>query len=140
VEKQEPMQQESVFPGLKRRDSNPLATPKNGSSENTPTTSSYFNLSSLPESKDASDISAEQPEITVVDPITSPLTETPETASTVKSGDKQDLPPPLAPVKKRTVHPDIVARAFIDTTLVVIPAEAFKKLVEKFPHAGIYLF
>lgn len=45
----------------------------------------------------------------------------------------------MAPEKKkprRSVHPDIVARAFIDTTLVVIPQEAFKKLAEKFPNAG----
>jgi lysophospholipid hydrolase len=150
VKNPEPEQEsQSVFPGLKRDSVHVL--PRSHSSENTPTTSSFFDTSDIPasketndilESKDSSDITEkqiEEPEMTI--PIADPL-DTPLAGSPVKAmigDDKKDTPPPISPSKKkRTVHPDIVARAFIDTTLVVIPAEAFKKLVENFPHAGIY--
>ncbi|KAJ3228458.1 Neuropathy target esterase [Clydaea vesicula] len=36
----------------------------------------------------------------------------------------------------KNLHPDIVARASKDATMVVIPAEAFKKLAEKYPSAA----
>jgi lysophospholipid hydrolase len=146
-EKQEPMQ-ESVFPGLKR-DSIPAATP---TSENeTPT--SYFELSK--ETKDSSYFPDKDPlcqeenhiqENPIEEPkLDLPIGDSPVAAEKIdinkKEEVKKDPPPPLTPPKtKRTVHPDIVARAFIDTTLVVIPAEAFKKLVEKFPFAGSITF
>ncbi|KAJ3090881.1 phosphatidylcholine and lysophosphatidylcholine phospholipase [Quaeritorhiza haematococci] len=41
--------------------------------------------------------------------------------------------------RPRSVHPHIVARAAVDTTLAVIPAEAFKKLTEKFPNAVAHI-
>lgn len=45
---------------------------------------------------------------------------------------KKDTPEQELP----NVHPDIIARASVDTTLAVIPAEAFQKLAEKFPSAA----
>ncbi|RUS34556.1 hypothetical protein BC938DRAFT_479726 [Jimgerdemannia flammicorona] len=38
-----------------------------------------------------------------------------------------------------SVHPNIVARATVDTTLVVIPAEAFHRLTEKFPKSAAHI-
>ena len=37
------------------------------------------------------------------------------------------------------VHPNIIARAAQDTTLAVIPAEAFQKLTVKFPNAAAHI-
>ncbi|KAI9488797.1 hypothetical protein BDB00DRAFT_877065 [Zychaea mexicana] len=39
----------------------------------------------------------------------------------------------------RSVHPNIVARATVDTTLAVIPEEAFHKLTQKFPKAAAHI-
>ncbi|KAI8871600.1 patatin-domain-containing protein [Ramicandelaber brevisporus] len=47
--------------------------------------------------------------------------------------------PSVATATRQTtssVHPDIVIRAAVDTTLAVIPAEAFRKLTRKFPGAA----
>ncbi|KAI8927008.1 hypothetical protein BC831DRAFT_549467 [Entophlyctis helioformis] len=41
--------------------------------------------------------------------------------------------------KPRSVHPNIVARAATSTTLAVIPAQAFRKLTEKFPDAAAHI-
>jgi lysophospholipid hydrolase len=41
--------------------------------------------------------------------------------------------------QQRTVHPGIIARATVDTTLAVIPAEAFHKLTHKFPKAAAHI-
>ncbi|RHZ78801.1 hypothetical protein Glove_156g41 [Diversispora epigaea] len=38
-----------------------------------------------------------------------------------------------------SVHPNIVARATVDTTLAVIPAEAFHRLTEKFPNSVAHI-
>lgn len=39
----------------------------------------------------------------------------------------------------RSVHPNIIARATVDTTLAVIPEEAFHKLTQKFPKAASHI-
>ncbi|KAI8375471.1 hypothetical protein BD560DRAFT_392391 [Blakeslea trispora] len=39
----------------------------------------------------------------------------------------------------RSVHPNIIARATVDTTLAVIPEEAFHKLTQKFPRAAAHI-
>lgn len=41
--------------------------------------------------------------------------------------------------QQRSVHPGIIARATVDTTLAVIPAEAFHKLTQKFPKAAAHI-
>jgi lysophospholipid hydrolase len=43
------------------------------------------------------------------------------------------------PRSYRSVHPNIVARATVDTTLAVIPEEAFHKLTQKFPKAAAHI-
>ncbi|KAI9098781.1 hypothetical protein DFS34DRAFT_580168 [Phlyctochytrium arcticum] len=45
----------------------------------------------------------------------------------------------LASIKPRSMHPNIATRAAVDTTLAVIPAEAFQKLTEKFPKAAAHM-
>ncbi|CAO3600064.1 unnamed protein product [Absidia cylindrospora] len=42
-------------------------------------------------------------------------------------------------VYHRSVHPNIIARATVDTTLAVIPEEAFHKLTLKFPKAAAHI-
>ncbi|KAI9272688.1 hypothetical protein BDA99DRAFT_498976 [Phascolomyces articulosus] len=53
------------------------------------------------------------------------------------------LPAASASFKKKrrykSVHPNIVARATVDTTLAVIPEEAFHKLAQKFPKAAAHI-
>lgn len=39
----------------------------------------------------------------------------------------------------RSVHPNIIARATVDTTLAVIPEEAFHKLAQKFPKSAAHI-
>ncbi|KAH6576141.1 hypothetical protein BASA83_001773 [Batrachochytrium salamandrivorans] len=41
--------------------------------------------------------------------------------------------------RHRSVHPGIIARAASRTTLAVIPAQAFRKLTEKFPNAAAHI-
>ncbi|EGF82642.1 hypothetical protein BATDEDRAFT_9648 [Batrachochytrium dendrobatidis JAM81] len=41
--------------------------------------------------------------------------------------------------KHRSVHPGIITRASSPTTLAVIPAQAFRKLTEKFPNAAAHI-
>jgi lysophospholipid hydrolase len=43
------------------------------------------------------------------------------------------------PRSYRSVHPNIIARATVDTTLAVIPEEAFHKLTQKFPKAAAHI-
>lgn len=43
------------------------------------------------------------------------------------------------PRSYRSVHPNIIARATVDTTLAVIPEEAFHKLTQKFPNAAAHI-
>lgn len=57
-----------------------------------------------------------------------------------------DAPPkslPRRPVPKRTqtnsVHPDIIARATVDTTIAIIPASAFRRLIRIYPKATSHI-
>jgi len=50
---------------------------------------------------------------------------------------------PPRPVPKRTgttsVHPDIIARATVDTTIAIIPASAFRRLIRVYPKATAHI-
>ncbi|OIW32187.1 patatin-like phospholipase [Coniochaeta ligniaria NRRL 30616] len=57
-----------------------------------------------------------------------------------------DAPPkplPRRPMPKRTqtnsVHPDIIARATVDTTIAIIPASAFRRLIRIYPKATSHI-
>ncbi|KAK6532355.1 Neuropathy target esterase [Arthrobotrys megalospora] len=41
--------------------------------------------------------------------------------------------------KSKSVHPDIIARATVDTTIAVIPAAAFKRLTRSYPKASAHI-
>lgn len=41
--------------------------------------------------------------------------------------------------KSKSVHPDILARATVDTTIAVIPASAFRRLTRMFPKASAHI-
>ncbi|KAJ6262934.1 hypothetical protein Dda_1492 [Drechslerella dactyloides] len=42
-------------------------------------------------------------------------------------------------IKSKSVHPDIIARATVDTTIAVIPAAAFKRLTRIYPKASAHI-
>ena len=46
---------------------------------------------------------------------------------------------PRAPLRQTSLHRGVVARAKEDTTLAVIPAEAFQRLTKKFPKATAHI-
>ncbi|KAI5923681.1 hypothetical protein F4810DRAFT_202837 [Camillea tinctor] len=49
---------------------------------------------------------------------------------------------PQRPTAKRTatsVHPDIIARATVDTTIAIIPASAFRRLIRVYPKATAHI-
>ena len=50
-------------------------------------------------------------------------------------------PAPASPPHRHytSMHPDIVARASVDSTIAVIPAEAFKRLVRIYPKASAHI-
>lgn len=41
--------------------------------------------------------------------------------------------------KSKSVHPDIVARAMVDTTIAIIPASAFRRLTRMYPRATAHI-
>lgn len=47
--------------------------------------------------------------------------------------------PPRVVKKSTSMHPDVVARATVDSTIAVIPAEAFKRLVRIYPKASAHI-
>jgi predicted acylesterase/phospholipase RssA/CRP-like cAMP-binding protein len=49
------------------------------------------------------------------------------------------LNPPEKPQARNNVHPGVIARANIDTTLAVIPAEAFRRLTRIYPKASAHI-
>ncbi|ORY84493.1 hypothetical protein BCR37DRAFT_345743 [Protomyces lactucae-debilis] len=49
------------------------------------------------------------------------------------------LNPPEKPTSRNSVHPGVIARANIDTTLAVIPAEAFRRLTRIYPKASAHI-
>ncbi|KAI0512500.1 patatin-like phospholipase [Xylaria bambusicola] len=57
--------------------------------------------------------------------------------------DEPPMPPrPKRPSAKRiptSVHPDIIARATIDTTIAIIPASAFRRLIKVYPKATAHI-
>lgn len=57
--------------------------------------------------------------------------------------DDSAMPPQTRrPVPKRTatsVHPDIIARATVDTTIAIIPASAFRRLIKVYPKATAHI-
>lgn len=57
--------------------------------------------------------------------------------------DSQEPHPPKRPKPKRaktnSVHPDIVARATVDTTIAIIPASAFRRLTRVYPKATAHI-
>lgn len=59
-------------------------------------------------------------------------------------GGSHDMPPPnrRAALRRRmteSAHPDIVARATVDTTIAVIPAAAFRRLTRVYPRASAHI-
>lgn len=52
-------------------------------------------------------------------------------------------PPKIRPKPRRTkttsVHPDIVARATVDTTIAIIPASAFRRLTRVYPKSAAHI-
>ncbi|KAJ5272876.1 hypothetical protein N7478_008001 [Penicillium angulare] len=62
-----------------------------------------------------------------------------ESQSSFRGGSSQ---PPFtrSPLKRRkSVHPDIVARATVDTTIAIIPASAFRRLTRVYPRATAHI-
>jgi predicted acylesterase/phospholipase RssA/CRP-like cAMP-binding protein len=55
--------------------------------------------------------------------------------------DRQRRPnrPTMKRPRSKSVHPDILARATVDTTIAVIPASAFKRLTRMFPKASAHI-
>ncbi len=53
------------------------------------------------------------------------------------------VPPPTRPKMRRamttSVHPDIIARATVDTTIAIIPASAFRRLTRIYPKATSHI-
>lgn len=51
--------------------------------------------------------------------------------------------PPQRPIPKRmgtsSAHPDIIARATVDTTIAIIPASAFRRLIKIYPKATAHI-
>lgn len=85
-------------------------------------------------------------------PLATPLAAPKLSASPMKvdSIDNGSSPPPKEDRKKSekrarkeerpvSVHPDIIARATVDTTLAVIPARAFQQLTAKYPSAAAHI-
>lgn len=54
-----------------------------------------------------------------------------------------DPPRPQRPIPRRmttnSVHPDIIARATVDTTIAIIPASAFRRLIRIYPKATSHI-
>ena len=46
---------------------------------------------------------------------------------------------PPKPKKRKSIHPDIVARAMVDTTIAIIPASAFRRLTRVYPKATAHI-
>lgn len=46
---------------------------------------------------------------------------------------------PLNKRRRKSVHPDIVARATVDTTIAIIPASAFRRLTRVYPRATAHI-
>ncbi|KAH0566288.1 phosphatidylcholine and lysophosphatidylcholine phospholipase [Trichoglossum hirsutum] len=51
----------------------------------------------------------------------------------------QPQSPRPRPKKPKSVHPDIVARATVDTTIAIVPASAFRRLTRVYPRATAHI-
>ena len=56
-----------------------------------------------------------------------------------RSRDPSSAPRPPVPPRRASLHRGVVARAKEDTTLAVIPADAFQRLTQKFPKATAHI-
>ena len=64
-----------------------------------------------------------------LDPSTEPL----------ERSDHDRIPRRRKPSRRKSVHPDIVARATVDTTIAIIPATAFHRLTRVYPKATAHI-
>ncbi|QUC20666.1 uncharacterized protein UV8b_04907 [Ustilaginoidea virens] len=48
-------------------------------------------------------------------------------------------PEPPSPTTSHSAHPDIIARATVDTTIAIIPASAFRRLIRIYPKATAHI-
>lgn len=54
-------------------------------------------------------------------------------------GRKPSKDPRPIPTRMHSIHPDIVARATVDTTIAIIPATAFRRLTRMYPKATAHI-
>lgn len=80
---------------------------------------------------------------TLVEPVSLPLSESNLSGIPPISLDNTDRTKPHRPVPKRSgtssAHPDIIARATVDTTIAIIPASAFRRLIRTYPKATSHI-
>jgi lysophospholipid hydrolase len=70
-------------------------------------------------------------------PIVPPLTL--DLNGDTQRGSKPDLKRSQSRTKPKSAHPDIVARATVDTTIAIIPATAFRRLTRIYPRATAHI-
>jgi lysophospholipid hydrolase len=68
-----------------------------------------------------------------------PNTPSPAPSSGSQSRDPSSTTRPRVPPRRASLHRGVVARAKEDTTLAVIPADAFQRLTKKFPKATAHI-
>lgn len=72
-------------------------------------------------------------------PTVPPLFLDPTTAPHQSRPGHHDYPKPRKHSRRKSVHPDIVARATVDTTIAIIPATAFHRLTRVYPKATAHI-
>ncbi|KAL8868955.1 MAG: hypothetical protein Q9174_004637 [Haloplaca sp. 1 TL-2023] len=72
-------------------------------------------------------------------PSVPPLSLDPHTDGTSEGGGGATNRRRRKPSKRKSVHPDIVARATVDTTIAIIPATAFHRLTRVYPKATAHI-
>ena len=68
-----------------------------------------------------------------------PLSLDPHTDTRRERGEGAANPRRRKPSKRKSAHPDIVARATVDTTIAIIPATAFHRLTRVYPKATAHI-
>lgn len=58
---------------------------------------------------------------------------------TLEDGAPRPKRPPLKHSTTSSAHPDIIARASVDTTIAIIPASAFRRLIRTYPKATAHI-
>jgi lysophospholipid hydrolase len=105
--------------------------------ESMPTSPRVFMRNSRPGSSDHMDMIAaggtlsSVPPLNLEDGIPTTPNQTPPTRHEATHGQK--------PRRGESVHPDIVARAMVDTTIAIIPASAFRRLTRMYPRATSHI-